>query len=72
MLFGWCTICDIGTYVVVIEGTVKCWPRVVKSMLSVPSIQVRGSSDSIVLRREHFMALILIRLYVHTDTKNVK
>jgi len=48
MLFGWCKICDLGTYIVVIEGTVQWWPRVVKSMLSVTSIQQHGSSDSIV------------------------
>jgi len=60
MLFGWCMICDIGTYIVVIEGTVPCRARVVKSMLSVTSIQEHGSSDSIVLRREHFITLIHI------------
>jgi hypothetical protein len=37
MLFGWYTTCHKGTYIVAIEGTVECGPRVVKSMLFAPN-----------------------------------
>jgi len=57
MSFVRCNICDIVTYIVVIERSAKGWPRVVESMLIVPKQTMRAEIKQFPLAN-YFIILI--------------